>query len=87
MYDISLPYISTFDSLVNKIVNEEEENRIIELLEAYNQYYIHLPVDYLEYSRTPLEYENFMLTPNKNYPNSSQAAPLTPDVLHSNTLR
>jgi hypothetical protein len=64
--------------VVNKIVNEVEEQRIIALLESYGQYYIHLPVNYEDYVKQPLRYFNF---------NLNEVDGVTPDVLHSDGLR
>ena len=55
--------------VVNRIVDRQQEQAIIELLEKRNQNYIHIPFIEEEYSKTILNYEGF---PEPDYLNSEE---------------
>ncbi|KNC84957.1 hypothetical protein SARC_02848 [Sphaeroforma arctica JP610] len=43
--------------IVNRIAREEEEKKIIDLLDEYNQKYIHIPIDLEEYAKIDMWYD------------------------------
>jgi hypothetical protein len=59
--------------VVNRILNITEETRLLDLLDDYNQYFIHNPVDLKEYAAAPFMHENFRL---------DEGDKITPDVIH-----